>query len=232
MDQDETDQDETDQDGMNMAHYFTNDEIQDTTPIPVSFEMGEKQFSLTSQPGVFSKDKLDTGTQILLEAVLEQKPADNVLDLGCGIGVIGVVLSAFWNCKVTGVDVSERAAKLAEKNYAKYHVNGSVYVQDGLDHGSLAEQKFACILLNPPIRAGKEVIYRLFAESYAHLEDGGRLYIVIRKQHGAASAQKYLESLGFEVERINRDKGFWVLRADKQEQTSDEQPSSSSENLQ
>lgn len=192
-----------------MAHYFTNDEIEDTRPIPVEFEIDGRHFSLTSQAGVFSKDKLDTGTRILLESILTQQPAQHVLDLGCGIGTIGVVISSFWKSDITGIDISRRAADLAQANYRKYRVHGKVICQDGVS-GS-----YDCVVLNPPIRAGKEVIYRLFRESFDHLEPAGILYIVIRKQHGAASAQKYLESLGFQVARINRDKGFWVLKAQK-----------------
>lgn len=193
-----------------MAHYFTNEE-KDTTPIPVTFEINGKTFDLTSSSGVFSKDKLDTGTRILLEAMLKEPRESRVLDLGCGIGVVGVVLSSFWNCEVTGIDVNKQACTLTRENYLKYHVDGQVLCQDGISGG------YGCIALNPPIRAGKEVIYRLFKESFDHLVSGGCLYVVIRKQHGAPSAVKYLESLGFEVTRLNRDKGFWVLKCVKKQ---------------
>ena len=74
------------------------------------------------------------------------------------------------------------------------------------------EGKFSAIVLNPPIRTGKEVIYSMFADALNHLTDTGALYIVIRKQQGAESAQKYLKTIYAGVERISREKGYWVLR--------------------
>jgi len=71
------------------------------------------------------------------------------------------------------------------------------------------------IVLNPPIRTGKRVIYSLFEQSANHLEKNGSLWIVIRKQHGAQSAFDYLQSLGLECKRVVRDKGFWVIQATK-----------------
>ncbi|MCF0260773.1 MAG: class I SAM-dependent methyltransferase [Erysipelotrichaceae bacterium] len=193
-----------------MAHYFENDKNLKTDLHQVSFSLEGRNFTLESDAGVFSKDKLDTGTRILLETVLKNSsPAAHVLDLGCGIGPAGVVLSAFWNSQVTGVDVNERACALARLNYKNCHVNGTVLCQDGIDSG-----EYDCILLNPPIRAGKEVIYKLFKQSAEHLSSQGGLWIVMRKQHGAQSAVNYLqESLHLKTERMNRDKGFWVIRA-------------------
>ncbi|MCF0258533.1 MAG: class I SAM-dependent methyltransferase [Erysipelotrichaceae bacterium] len=193
-----------------MAHYFENDKNLKTDLHTVSFSLDGKNFTLESDAGVFSKDKLDTGTRILLETVLKNSmPAGTVLDLGCGIGPVGVVLSAFWNCQVTGIDVNERACALASLNYQRNHVKGTVLCQDGVDDG-----EYDCILLNPPIRAGKEVIYRLFDQSAAHLNRHGALWIVMRKQHGAQSAVNYLqEALRLKTERMNRDKGFWIVRA-------------------
>ena len=72
---------------------------------------------------------------------------------------------------------------------------------------------FDAILTNPPIRAGKAVIYGLFADARAHLKPGGALYIVIRKQQGAPSALKYLREIYAEAEVIDRSGGFHVIRA-------------------
>lgn len=195
-----------------MSHYYLEDENVKDEPFSISFSIDGKPFTLTSNAGVFSKDRLDTGTEILLKTVLkEEAPAKTVLDLGCGIGVVGVVLGSFWKAEVTGIDTNARAAKLAEANYQKYGIQGEVLVQDGLQD---LKEKYGCILLNPPIRTGKETIYRLFRESYNHLSDGGSLWIVIRKQHGAESAKTFLEGLAGKgnVKRAARDKGFWILR--------------------
>lgn len=197
-----------------MSHYFENDPNVSKEEFPIHFELGGKSFTVLSSSGVFSSSKLDTGTRILCTYLVDHvNPAANVLDLGCGIGVIGVILSAFWHCKVTGIDPNGQACHLARENYQAAHVDGIVLEQDHLN-----DQQYDLIVLNPPIRTGKKTIYSLFEQSAAHLVSGGSLWIVIRKQHGAQSAMEYLESLHLEVIRHARDKGFWVVQARKPQQ--------------
>lgn len=191
-----------------MSHYFTNDQVVVDQPTSIHFELKGKEFVLRSNAGVFSKDKLDTGTRILLETILDHESNPmSVLDLGCGIGPVGVVLSNFWDTQVTMIDVNERAVQLARQNMDAYSSKACIVCQDGVQDGS-----YDCIVLNPPIRTGKEVIYRLFDECVEHLSKDGRFWIVIRKQHGAQSAVKHFEQKGLQVERVARDKGYWILR--------------------
>ncbi len=195
-----------------MSHYYQKDPTLDYTEFPISFTVRDASFTLSSSAGVFSKEGLDTGSRILAETILEKaEPAKQVLDLGCGIGVLGVILAHFWHCTVTGIDPNEQACLLCEKNYRKYQVDGKVIESDHIEDG-----QYDMIVLNPPIRTGKAVIYSLFEQSAAHLTPGGSLWIVIRKQHGAQSAMDYLSSLGLDTSRVNRDKGFWVIEARKQ----------------
>lgn len=197
-----------------MSHYYENDPALDRSEVPFTFDLGKKQFRILASAGVFSKDKLDTGSRILCEYLIQPDVAsslgDEILDLGCGTGVIGVILSQFHPVRYTGIDPNTQACHLAEKNYQAAHVNGSILEQDHID-----EKQYSSIILNPPIRAGKAVIYSLFAQAWEHLLPGGSLNLVMRKQHGAASAVDYLEELGFETERPLRDKGFWIIRAIK-----------------
>ncbi len=197
-----------------MSHYYENDPNLDRTETPFSFEIGGKAFQVMTSAGVFSKDKLDTGTRILCDYLISPEVIDTlgeeVLDLGCGSGVIGLIVNAFHPCKITGIDPNAQACHLAKENYALHHVEATVLEQDHVD-----DKLYDTVTLNPPIRAGKEVIYALFRQSYEHLKEGGTLYIVIRKQHGAQSAVSFLESLGFAVDRPEREKGFWILRAKK-----------------
>lgn len=195
-----------------MAHYYENDPNLDTSEFPISFELHGRTFTLASSAGVFSKEGLDTGTRILLNWILDHAaPVSSVLDLGCGIGVVGVVLSTFWNCKITGIDPNTQACHLSRINYDRYHVDGTILNQDHLN-----DRQYEAVVLNPPIRTGKKVIYSLFEQSAAHLEEGGHLYIVIRKQHGAQAALDYLNSIGLQARRVERDKGFWVIDALKE----------------
>lgn len=194
-----------------MSHYYQTDPNLDTTEFPITFEIGQHSFTLNSSAGVFSKEGLDTGSRILVETILEKaSPVSDLLDLGCGIGVIGVILATAWNCQITAIDPNGQACHLAKENYAKYHVQAAVLEQDHVD-----DKLYPMIVLNPPIRTGKQVIYALFEQSAAHLLPGGSLWIVIRKQHGAQSAMDKLKELGLETNRVARDKGFWVIEAKK-----------------
>lgn len=194
-----------------MSHYFTNDQLEKDTPEKVSFSIGGKEFELNSNSGVFSKDKLDSGTRLLLETVLKEDVCHgSVLDLGCGIGPVGVVLKSFWDCDITMLDINRKAVELAKSNLQKYYLSGDVRVSDGIDTGS-----YDCIALNPPIRAGKKVIYSLFDQAMDHLKENGRFWIVIRKQHGANSAMKYLAEKGYQTERVSRDLGYWIIKTVK-----------------
>lgn len=192
-----------------MSHYFINDtNVKDET-IWIDFELAQHKYHLISNQGVFSKDKLDTGTRILLETVLKhENHFDSMLDLGCGIGVVGTVLSDHYTGQITMIDINERAVSLTKQNMKDKEAR--ILCHDGIDQG-----EYDGIFLNPPIRAGKAVIYSLFDQSIEHLSQGGRLWIVIRKQHGANSAKKYLESKGCLVEKVTQDKGFWILKVTK-----------------
>jgi 16S rRNA (guanine1207-N2)-methyltransferase len=196
-----------------MAHYFENDANQNYQAHTMSFELDGKTYSLSSSTGLFSHEKLDTGTRILLEEILKrQTPPKNLLDLGCGIGVVGVVLGQVFQCEVTCIDISEQASKIAAQNLKKYGISGEVLCQNGL---SQEQGMYECIVLNPPIRTGKESIYALFEQAIAHLQQDGTFWIVMRKQHGAASALTFLESLDVKAKRVARDKGYWIIQVKK-----------------
>ncbi len=190
-----------------MSQYFENDRSVVSQPSTLRFSLDGKEYMLHTDNGVFSKDKLDTGSRILIETVLkEQERPETLLDLGCGIGPIGLVLQDHWKTNLTMIDVNERAVALAEKNIKKYRLEAEILNRDGVD-----DKRYECILLNPPIRTGKKVIYRLFDECMDHCT--GNFWIVIRKQHGAQSAVNYLKEKGHEVEIVHKEKGYWIIRA-------------------
>ena len=188
-----------------MSHYFLEDKnLKDQEKI-LSFSIKGKKFQLLTNTGLFSKDKLDIGTKILLETVLDyQEQPDSLLDLGCGMGTLSVVLSSFWDCKLSAIDINPRAVEYTKKNLKNKEAR--VIRSDGIQEG-----QFDCIVLNPPIRAGKKVIYSLLDQCKKHCV--GNLWIVIRKNHGAQSLVNYLESIGMEVNRVRREKGYWILQA-------------------
>jgi len=190
-------------------HYYTQTPGAEHDEKQVIFEVLDMQFKCTTDAGVFSRDGLDMGTRILLEAL--PPLSGRILDLGCGWGPVGTALGKKYpQAEILLTDVNERAAELARKNLAANGVkNAQVVRGDGYE---AVEGKFSAIVLNPPIRAGKAVIYAMFENARHYLSEGGVLYIVIRKQQGAESAEKYLKTLYGSVERISREKGYWVLK--------------------
>ena len=205
-----------------MAHYFENDPNLKDEKGSYQVRWQEGTFTILTNSGIFSRGGLDTGTRVLLDAIAASDEAPKrILDFGCGTGVAGVLLHSLYpQAEIMGIDVSERAADMARENYGKAGIHGEVLVQDGLKE---EDGLFDLIALNPPIRTGKETIYRLFQEASEHLTQDGSLWIVIRKQHGAASAQKYLQSLDLDVNRVARDLGFWVLKVTRKEEQSSAQ---------
>ena len=189
--------------------YFTGKPTSESRPVDCEFEYRGHGLKFTTDAGVFSKGVLDNGTRILLKALPESMQG-RVLDLGCGWGPVGVSLGkVFPQLDIVMSDVTERALDLAKSNAARNGVKASGLLSDGLDR---VEGMFDYIITNPPIRAGKQVIYRLFAQSALQLTENGELYIVIRKQQGAESAIKYLKTLFEQVNTIEKSGGFWIIR--------------------
>ena len=190
-----------------MGHYFEENPQTAHNRKEISFRFSSVNYTFVTDSNLFSKDKVDTGTQILLSAVAKYGTGKKVLDLGCGYGVVGVVLNRTFGCEVDACDINRRAVESSVSNAQRNNAKVRAVVSDGF--ANLAD-KYDDIVLNPPIRAGKAVIYRLFEESFDHLNEGGHLWIVIRKQHGALSAQKKLEEIFRSVKLVDRDKGFHV----------------------
>ena len=173
-----------------------------------AYEYRGAEVRFTTDAGVFSRDGVDFGTHTLLSALPDDMTGD-VLDLGCGWGAVGVTVGKRYPaCRVTMCDINQRAAELAEQNARDNGVDAQVIVSDGL---TAVPGSFDFVLTNPPIRAGKQVIYGLFAAARERLNPGGRLYLVIRRQQGADSAVKYLKTLFGSVETIERKGGFHVI---------------------
>ncbi len=192
--------------------YYTADPTSESNPVPCAFPYRGHGLNFMTDAGVFSKGELDAGSRLLLDAL----PALNgdVLDIGCGWGAIGVaVAKANKNANVTMVDVNRRALDLCRQNCERNHVAAEVIESDGM--AEVLGRQFDAIVTNPPIRAGKQVIYKMFADAAVSLKVEGALYLVIRKQQGAESCMKYLKTLFNVVEKLDKSAGFWVLKANE-----------------
>ena len=196
-----------------MSHYFVNDDNVASKPRKVVYSINGVDFSFESDNGVFSKNELDKGSELLIETLLPIDLGKSLLDLGCGIGVIGLTLAYFHpTLNVCCTDVNTRALSLCDANAKSLKLSQKVTVLQS-DIYTKVEGKFDSIVSNPPIRAGKKVTYEIYKGAFEHLNDGGSLYIVIRKQQGALSVKSYLEQLFGNVTVLAREKGYFILKS-------------------
>ncbi len=195
-----------------MSHYYTktNDEL-DSLKRTVQFKIQDHLFQMTTDKGVFSKSGLDFGSRVLLEA-LSVQPNESVLDLGCGYGAMGLVIKTLFHAKVTLVDINQRAVQLTKENADHLHLDVTVLQSDGFSN---VNGVFDVIVTNPPIRAGKAIIYRWFETAKSFLTDNGRLILVINQKQGAPSAITFLKEHYRIVEIIGKKSGFCVISCQK-----------------
>src|SRR3989441_4502038 len=172
-------------------------------------------FAFRTDAGVFSGDKIDRGTELLLDAI-EIGPCELILDLGCGYGAIGIVAARLSEGgHVILTDVNERAVALARKNVTANGV-GNAEVRLGSLYEPVGGLAFDHILCNPPIRAGRGVVDRIVAEAPIHLLEGGKLWLVARTRQGADSLRQRMAHAFGTAEIVKRGSGFKVLRATKE----------------
>jgi 16S rRNA (guanine1207-N2)-methyltransferase len=196
-----------------MNHYYTRNPDTPHDIGTIDYEVNGIKLQLTTDSGVFSKNKVDYGSNLLINSL--PSTSGNILDLGCGYGVIGISLAKLNpGSSVTMVDINERAVDLAKKNIKLNNVtNARVTQSNGFSN---VMDKFDMIVSNPPIRTGKKVIYPLFEKSISYLNPGGAIYIVIQKKQGAKSAFSKLEEIYGNCGVINKSGGYWIIRSIKQ----------------
>jgi len=192
-------------------HYFSADPSVAFAREPVRAEVWGRTLSLTSGSGVFSRGRLDGGTAVLFRTT-EPPTARRYLDLGCGYGVIGLALaSSVPGSVVRAVDVNERALLLARENAAALGVADrfTATLPDGVPAG----EEYDEIWSNPPIRIGKEALHDLLLAWLPRLAPGGRAVMVVGKNLGADSLQRWLGEQGYPTSRLASAKGFRVLES-------------------
>lgn len=179
-----------------------------------SFELRGQQLNFSTDSGVFSKQTVDYGTRTLLKAFdWQQLPAGPLLDLGAGYGPIGLTLAKLLpKRQIILAEINQRAAALAQENAVNNQINNAdVVVSDA--YQSLGQQKFAAILTNPPIRAGKAVVSLFLIEAAQHLVSGGSLWVVIQKKQGEPSAKKIMTATFGNAVVVMKDKGYYILKS-------------------
>lgn len=197
-----------------MSHYYINDSSLDHKIKSYDVQIKSTSFRFYTDLGVFSKNNLDYGTKVLLETIEIDSSIQTVIDMGCGYGPIGLfVAKTNPNTNVYLYDVNERAIHLAQKNKLENKIDNAQIIQSFLFEK--VKVKADAIITNPPIRAGKQIIFRLYEDSYQALNTGGILYVVIQKKQGAPSSVKKLVEIFGTCEILEKNKGYWVLLAKK-----------------
>lgn len=196
-----------------MEHYYTNNPTSKSEERIIEYKIKDKTIKFTTDNGVFSKAHVDIATNFMLNTLLDEEIRGKLLDVGCGYGTIGITLSKFFAVNVTMLDINERALKLAEKNVKLNSCKDIRIIEsDGFEK---ITENYDVIVTNPPIRAGKSVIYKIYDDSYEHLNENGVLYLVINKKHGAPSTKEYLTQLFGNCEILDKKTGFNVMKCVK-----------------
>jgi 16S rRNA (guanine1207-N2)-methyltransferase len=194
-------------------HYYTNKPQSASDRQVFDTVLRSFSFRFMSDAGVFSRDGVDYGSRVLIEQ-MEISHSARILDIGCGYGPIGLTAARLApQGHVTLVDINERAVELSRLNAEANQVSNVSFAQSDL-YEAVDGETFDVILSNPPIRAGKAVVHRLFVESWKHLKPGGALWVVIQKKQGAPSARaKLAEVYGEEsVIEVGKDRGYRLYR--------------------
>lgn len=190
-------------------HYYTKTPTSRHDVKHLSIALDGTELVFDTDAGVFSRGELDAGTELMIRAL--PPLSGRVLDLGCGWGPLGLfVKSRNPGIELISADINERATELTAANAKLNGIECMALQSDGF---AAIDGRFDTVLTNPPIRAGKKVIYSLFAQAKEHLNAGGALYIVIQTKQGADSALKYLNETYAEARVIARGGGFKVIEA-------------------
>lgn len=193
-----------------MSYYFSNDENVKTNEIEHKINIADSSFVFITDNGVFSKRGLDFGTRTLLENLPKYIKGD-VLDFGCGYGPIGIFIKKKYSCEVDMIDINRRSITLALKNASRNNVNVNIFESDIYEN---IKKEYDFIVTNPPIRVGKEILYKILMGADEHLKDKGELWIVIHKDQGAKTVLKDLNQK-YDANLMIKNKGFYVICAKK-----------------
>ncbi|MCL2189896.1 MAG: methyltransferase [Defluviitaleaceae bacterium] len=196
------------------SHYFIANPALAGDTLTLQPVIFGQNLTFATARGLFSYEKPDAASLLLMEVMRATQPpiSGTMLDLGCGYGLIGITLAkthAAPRLRLTMSDTNEIACAYASQNAKKNGVQATVVHCDGF--AAIADM-FDTITLNPPIHAGKEIMYRLYKDAAAHLQPKGALYIVIQKKHGAESTINFLHELYPQVGVLHKRKGYYILR--------------------
>ncbi len=191
-----------------MGQYFENANLPSDIK-KINTNILNHNFTFLTDNGVFSKDRIDFGSRLLLESIPFSEIGDKVLDVGCGYGVLGIVINKILNVQVDMIDVNIRAIHLAKRNIKENNCKNIKAFESNVYEN--VKEKYQTIITNPPIRAGKKIVYDILMNAKDHLEPDGTLFLVIRKEQGAKSLIIDLKKI-YNIEVIAKKKRFFIIK--------------------
>lgn len=204
---------------VNMStQYFDENPDVESDPKRVSVTIGDHDYVFETDRGVFSYEKVDKATRILLDVFREKfygTQPQTIVDVGCGYGVIACVMAhQFPDARIIGIEPNKRARGLARHNYDAHLADGRFDIFASHEEAEISDVDL--VISNPPIRVGKSALYELLTQWSGSLANHGQMWLVIAKYLGADTTADFLaQSCSMKVTRVASKKGFRVLRATK-----------------
>lgn len=200
----------------NNHHYYSKTQSDlESKPSQYTFNYKNNTFVFHTDAGVFSKDYIDYGSFVMLNTFEPNDIDLPILDMGAGYGPIGIVVSRLYDKDVVMCEINERAYELNLKNISQNNAHrAKVYHSDLYE--AIQNVKFSSIITNPPIRAGKSVVYAIYDGAYEQLAPNGELWVVIQKKQGAPSSKDHLTELFGNCEIVKKDRGYYILKSIKE----------------
>ncbi|MBI2652996.1 class I SAM-dependent methyltransferase [Candidatus Woesearchaeota archaeon] len=196
-----------------MEHYYSREQKSLLNIKKIRQKIKNIGFEFYTASGVFSKDRIDLGTLVLAENMIVAKN-QKVLDVGCGIGILGIVAAKLFNSDAVMSEINKRAVMLAKMNIKLNNVKAEIY--QGNLYEKIKDNEFDIILSNPPQTAGKEVCFQLIEQSKKYLKRNGGLQLVARHNKGGRTLSKKMEEVFGNVKVIAKKSGYWVYMSVKE----------------
>lgn len=193
--------------------YFENNPNLKSNQVEMTYYIKGKTMHFLTDNGVFSKKRVDFGSSLLIKT-LPEMGEKKILDVGCGYGPIGLTIAKMNpKSKVHMIDINERAIELAFKNKVLNAVeNVEIFASNIYEN---VHQNYDIIVTNPPIRAGKKVVWDITLGAIEYLDFQGEMWCVIQKKQGAESLLKGLKMTYTHVEVVEKENGYWIIKTSR-----------------